>query len=106
MPARDVLYVVFKGDETAPNPTTTAILRAGELTDRTMYYRHDLARLDRPSIPRNPHGFNIATIAPAYRQLAATFFATDGALVIQPEPARYFEFPIGGPLPEGLNFPR
>ena len=104
MPARNVLYVVLKGDETAPNPTTTAILRAGELADRTMYYRHDLARLDYPSIPRNPHGSNIATIAPGYRQLPATFFATDGAVIIRPEPTRYFEFPIFGPLPEGLNF--
>jgi hypothetical protein len=106
MPARNVLYVTFKGDETAPNPTTTAILRAGGLTDRTMYYRHDLARLDFPSIARNPHNLNITTIVPAYRQLAVTFFTTDGAMVNPPEPARYFEFPIVGPLPEGLNFLR
>jgi hypothetical protein len=105
-PAKSVLCVVFKGDETAPNPTTTAILRAGALADRTMYYRHDLARLDFPSLPRNPHGFNIATIAPEYLQLDATFFITDGAVVIHPAPARYFEFPIAGALPEGLNFIR
>jgi hypothetical protein len=103
-PAKTVLYVIFKGDQTAPNPTTTAILRAGELADRTMYYRHDLARLDRSSIPANPHGFNIATIAPEYLQLDAIFFATNGAMVIQPAPARYFEFPIVGPVPEDLNF--
>jgi hypothetical protein len=104
--AKHVLYVIFKGDQTAPNPTTTAILRAGELADRTMYYRHDLAFLDfpPPTVPRNPHGFNIASIAPEYLLLDATFFATDGAVVIQPAPARYFEFPLVGPLPEDLNF--
>ena len=99
-PPKTVLYVIFKGDQTAPNPTTTAMLRAGELTDRTMFYRHDLARLDNPSIPQNPHGFNIATIVPGYLQLDATFFATNGAIVIP----RYLEFPIVGPLPEDLNF--
>jgi hypothetical protein len=99
-PPKTVLYVVFKGDQTAPNPTTTAILRAGVLKDRTMYYRHDLARLDNPSIPQNPHGFNIATIAPDFLQLEATFFATNGATIVIP---RYFEFPID-PLPEDLNF--
>ena len=100
---KTLLHVVFKGDQTAPNPTTTAILRAGALKDRTMFYLHDVARLENPSIPANPHGFNIATIAPEYRQLDAIFFATNGAMVIHPEPARYFEFPIGS-LPEDLNF--
>ena len=108
MSAKSVLYVIFKGDQTAPNPTTTAILRAGALADRTMYYRHDLAYLDvpPPTVPRNPHGFNIASIAPEYLLLDATFFATDGAVVIQPAPVRYFEFPLAGPLPEDLNFIR
>jgi hypothetical protein len=46
------------------------------------------------------------SIAPEYLQLDATFFATDGAVVIHPAPARYFEFPIPYPLPEGLNFIR
>src|SRR6185312_13506405 len=34
----------------------------------------------------------------------ATFFASDGRVVIQPGPARFFETPIHGPLPENLNF--
>src|SRR5439155_9316068 len=34
----------------------------------------------------------------------ATFFATDGATVIHPDPARFFETPIQGPLPEDLSF--
>src|SRR6185369_7722086 len=32
------------------------------------------------------------------------FFATNGAAVIHPEPARFFETPIAGALPECLNF--
>lgn len=109
MPARSVLYVILKGDQTAPNPTATAIVRAGALADWTIYYRHDLAFFDfddPSSVPANPHGFNIASIAPEYLQLDATFFATDGTVVIHPAPARYFEFPIVGALPEGLNFIR
>lgn len=106
MPVKNVVYVILKGDQTAPNPTATAIVRAGEMADRTMYYRHDLAVLDFPTLPRNPHGFNVATIAPEYLQLDATFFVTDGLVVIHPAPARYFEFPLVGPLPEDLNFIR
>ena len=39
----------------------------------------------------------------ALRQVAI-FFTSDGALVIQPEPARFFEVPISVPPPEGLNY--
>lgn len=40
----------------------------------------------------------------AQRQIAM-FFATDGALVIDPDAAGpFFETPIGGPLPEDLGF--
>ncbi|HEU4925795.1 MAG TPA: hypothetical protein VFT24_02025, partial [Vicinamibacterales bacterium] len=65
-----------------------------------------LALLDVPGLQRNPHGFNIASIVPEYLGLDATFLATDGAVVIRPAPARYFEFPIVSPLPEDLNFNR
>ena len=37
MPARLVLFEIAKGDQSAPNPTTTAILRAGQLADRCVY---------------------------------------------------------------------
>jgi hypothetical protein len=36
----------------------------------------------------------------------AMFFASDGALVIHPEPARFFEVPISSPLPEDLAYIR
>jgi hypothetical protein len=112
VPAKSVIIQIAKGDETAPNPTTTAIVRAGELTDRTVYYRHDLARKAIPSLPRNPHGFMVNV--PAFGAISlgaqaqiATFFASDGTEIIQPRvvPVAYFEVPIKGPLPEGLNYP-
>src|SRR4029450_1969379 len=34
------------------------------------------------------------------------FLASDGAIVIHPEPAQFFEVPISSPLPEELNFIR
>ncbi len=40
---------VRKGDQQAVNPGTTALIRAGNLADRTLYYRHDLAFAQDPS---------------------------------------------------------
>jgi len=34
----------------------------------------------------------------------AVFLASHGSITIHPEPARFFEVPIAGSLPEGLNF--
>jgi hypothetical protein len=111
VPAKSVIYQFAKGDESAPNPNTTAILRAGELADRTLYYRHDLARAEIPSLPRNPHEFMTSISIPAFRDIAlgaqhqiAVFFASGGAEIIHPEPRRFFEVPIQLPLPEDLNF--
>jgi hypothetical protein len=110
--AKSVLFQIAKGDYAAPNPITTAILRAGQLADRTVYYRHDLAWLARAEFPgllKNPHTFNTSianfgTIALTAQAYAAAFFASDGT--VDPEPSRFFEFPILGPLPEDLNFIR
>src|SRR5215212_3135172 len=111
VPARPVLFTFALGDQSMPNPCTTAILRAGELADRAILYRHDLAYAETPGLPKDPHMFTVATGNPALRGTAleaqrqvAVFFASGGALVIQPEPARFFEVPISSPLPEGLNY--
>jgi hypothetical protein len=32
------------------------------------------------------------------------FFASDGTEIIHPEPARFFETPVRGPLPEDFNW--
>jgi hypothetical protein len=107
-PVKSVIFQVAKGDRTVPNPTSTAIIRAGELQDRVTYYRNDLAGA---ASVANPHTFltNItgATAANAFAAQAqiATFFATDGSLTIDPDGGgAVFEVPIVPPLPEGLNF--
>jgi hypothetical protein len=110
-PPKPVIIQIAKGDETAPNPTGTALVRAGNLKEWTLYYRHDLARLDIPTLlPRNPHTFNslaaFGAIALGAQEQVAIFLASDGTVAIRPTPTRYFEFPIAGPLPEDLNFNR
>jgi len=106
-----VVYQIAKGDQTVPNPVATAILRAGDLADRATFYRHDLARAENPTFPKNPHGFMVRSDIPAFRaitlpvqQQIGVFFATDGTEIIHPEPARFFEVPIVLPLPEDLSF--
>jgi hypothetical protein len=120
---KSVIFQVAKGDQTVPNPTATAIIRAGELQDRVTYFRNDIAFAANPAMAKNPHTFltNIAgspggpvASAIAFKAQAqiATFFATDGALTIDPDDAPpalpgfpgVFETPIVPPLPEELNF--
>jgi hypothetical protein len=109
--AKSVIYQFAKGDQIVPNPANTAILRAGDLADRATFYRHDLAFAENPQLPTNPHGFPTRLDIPGLRAITrgaqeqiATFFATDGATVIHPEPSRFFEVPISLPLPENLNY--
>ena len=114
MIAKSVIYQFAKGDQAASNPSTTAILRAGDLTDRTLYYRYDLARADGvPAIAQYPHTFAVSVTSPnptvraialGAQDQAGSFFASNGTTVIHPEPMRFFEWPIIGPLPEELNY--
>ena len=109
-----VIIQFAKGDMTVPNPTASAIIRAGELTDRTSFFRNDLVRAAIPTAPANPHTFltNIATSAVVQALQAqaqiAIFLETDGAVVVDPDgggaTGTFFEVPIAGPLPEVLNF--
>ena len=49
--------------------------------------------------------FRSAPYAIAAQSQIAAFFASNGALTIDPDgPAPFFEVPIALPLPEGLNF--
>ena len=110
--AKPVLIQIAKGDATVPNPTSTALLRAGDLADRAVYFRNDLAYAAFPTLDKNPHTFlsNIATAAAApfavgAQTQMAVFFATGGASVIDPDGAGpMFEVPIVPPLPETLSF--
>jgi Bacterial virulence factor lipase N-terminal len=111
VPARPILFTFAMGDQSMPNPSTTAILRAGDLADRAILYRHDLAFAETPALPKDPHLFTVGIGNAALRNIAleaqrqvAMFFASNGALIIQPEPARFFEVPVSSPLPEALNY--
>jgi len=111
--AKPVIIQFAKGDMTVPNPTATAILRAGDLADRAVYFRNDLAYAANPAVGKNPHTFltNIGSPAGApyavgAQQQIAAFFASNGTVLIDPDGAAgpFFEVPIAGPLPETLNF--
>jgi hypothetical protein len=110
--AKPVLIQFAKGDFTVPNPTTSAILRAGGLADRAVLFRNDLAVAANPAVPKNPHTFltNIgaaatAPFAVAAQMQIAVFFATNGATVIDPDGAGpFFEFPMVGAPPETLSY--
>jgi hypothetical protein len=113
VPAKSVIVQLARGDQSVPNPTTTAFVRAGDLADVTTYYRHDLAFAANPARLKNPHTFlglistpNMRDIAFGGQQQVATFFASDGAEIIQPPgvPVEFFEVPIQGPLPEDLGY--
>jgi hypothetical protein len=127
MPAKSVIIQFAKGDKFVPNPTTTAMLRAGDLADRTTFYRHDLAFHDpvrNPTgaeVPKDPHVFlyfpisfvespflfpAVADVGLGAQQQIAEFFASDGVTVIDPDgpDGPLFEVPIAGLLPEDLNF--
>lgn len=109
---KSVLLQIAKGDQTGPNPRNTAIVRAGGLADFTTFFRNDVAYLEDPAVPKDPHGFlNRFTspgitgqIARGAQMQAAAFLASDGAAIIWPEPSRFFEVPIVPPLPESLGF--
>src|SRR6185295_12808304 len=111
--AKSIIFLFAKGDQTVPNPTASAILRAGDFADRATFYRNDLAFAADPLTPKNPHTFltNIASpglapgVALAAQTQVATFFASDGKTIIDPDGAGpLFETPLAGPVPEVTSF--
>jgi Bacterial Ig-like domain len=105
-----ILIQFARGDKTVPNPTTSAILRAGHLASRATLYRHDLAFAASPqwATGTNPHAFltfsNGPNPAAAAQQQMATFLASDGALTIDPDGAGpFFETPTSM-VPEDLAY--
>ena len=72
-----------------------------------MFYRHDL-NFGNDGVPANPHLFlpqigsppNFSRIALGAQQHIAAFFESDGAKVISPVPAEFWEVPVKMPLPE------
>lgn len=120
VPAKSVILQYARGDQTVPNPTTSAIIRAGGLNDRTTLFRNDLAYASDTAVPKlvpkNPHtfltripGLTTSTIAAgvavAAQDQIAQFFASGGTLVIDPDGAGpLFETPIAGAPPEDLAY--
>jgi hypothetical protein len=109
--AKPSLILIAKGDQTVPNPAASAVIRAGNLDAQTTFYRHDLASAADPLLLKNPHQCltlirdpRFVAISRAAQEHVAKFLASEGLIVTQPEPVKYFEVPITGPLPEALNF--
>jgi len=104
-----VIIQFARGDQTVPNPTATRIIRAGNLASRTTLFRNDLAHATF-NTSKNPHTF-LTNLGPPGTLFAleaqaqiATFFATDGAVTIDPDGAApYFETPTSM-LPEDLAY--
>jgi hypothetical protein len=115
VPPKSVLLPFAKGDMTYPNPGTTAMIRAGALTDRSIYFRNDLEFAADPNFPKNPFDFpfaidpnpdpNVITIGAELGESVGKFFETDGMTINDPDgTGPLFEVPIAGPLPEDLNY--
>ena len=51
---RPAILQFARGDQTVPNPTTSAIIRAGGLASQTTLYRNDLAFQANPARPAEP----------------------------------------------------
>lgn len=110
VPPKTVLFEMAKEDQTANNPSDTAIVRAGDLADSTLFFRYDIYRgdhLDQPAT--NPHTFatdlvNFETTTLGVQDAVGQFFESDGSTIVVPEPRLYFELPIVLPLPESLNY--
>ena len=110
--AKAIIVQFAKGDMTVPNPTASALIRAGGLADRATYFRNDLAFATISGYTvKNPHTFlsNIsgvpAPLAIAAQLQIAAFLGSGGTLTIDPDGGGpFFETPIAGPLPAGLNF--
>ncbi|AOW15684.1 hypothetical protein LPB72_00825 [Hydrogenophaga crassostreae] len=116
--AKPVIVQFAKGDQTVPNPTSSAIVRAGSLEDRTTLFRNDLAYAfdmgEPKTVPKNPHTFltnigtpSMAAFAVGGQIQIAEFFKSNGMVVIDPDEAGpFYEVPIALPLPETLSFTR
>ncbi len=112
--AKSVIVQFARGDKTVPNPTATALIRSGDLTDRATFYRNDIAFPLGLGL-NNPHTFLTSLPKPIAIEpqiQIGVFFASDGALTIDPDSVGLlppsvpplFETPIAGPLPEDLGF--
>lgn len=129
VPPKPVIIQFAYGDRIAPNPSNAALVRAGDLADRTTLFRSDLAfpggnPIPIPAVPIfYPHIFLQIFADPALNLRAlqaqeqiASFFALDGpghaldpfdgSQILDPDgDGPIFETPIVLPLPLRMNYP-
>jgi hypothetical protein len=112
MSPKSILINFGKGDESAPNPRTTQLLRAGGYADVASFYRNDLAYAEDNTVYKNPHTYVQKWMLPGLSgpigrggmEQFAIFLASHGKTIVHPEPARFFEVPISPPLPEDYSY--
>ena len=113
--AKPVLWLFAKGDQSVPNPASSALVRAAGMRETTWLYRHDLARQALPSLDENPHTymvnvFSLQTlpVALAAQQQAAGFLATGEIGNPNSQVLRFLfgksVFEVPEVLPEELNY--
>jgi hypothetical protein len=111
---KTVAVYVFKGDQVAVNPSASEAMINSDLLSNTLYYRHDLAFAQDPTIPKNPHMLIFAPNSPnalvravsrGMQAQMADFHASGGAVVNTPTPKEFWEVPIVSPL-DHLSFIR
>jgi len=112
VPGKRVLFQFATGDQTVPNPTESALVRAAGMRESTWVFRNDLAQAAFPSLPADPHAYltNVLSGGPALSIALATqtqiagFFASNGTMIPDPNTngLNYFEVPAM--LPETLGF--
>jgi dienelactone hydrolase len=114
VPGKRVLFTFAQGDPVVNNTTTGNVLRAGDLADRTIYFRglDAYAALQPPlsPAPTDLHEFLFTftkagiDYADAGQQAAANFLSSDGQVTIDPNDLlgsgeQFFQTPFTGALP-------
>ena len=111
---KTVAVYLFKGDQVAVNPSANEAVINSNLLPNTLYYRHDLAFAQDPTIPKNPHLFILTpnssnalvrAVSRGMQAQMADFHASGGTVVNIPTPTGLWEVPIVSSL-DSLNFIR
>jgi hypothetical protein len=103
VPEKRVLFTFAQGDPVVRNTSTGDLLRAGDLADRTLYFRGLDAYAPNQPGSNDLHEF-LFTFTPAgiryaaaAQESVATFLASDGQVTLDPDGAgALFETPISG----------
>ena len=114
VPAKSIILQYARGDQTVPNPTTSAIIRAGALqTGRRSSGTISPSR-PIPALPEEPAHVPDADARPApperrpsrsqAQDQIAQFFASGGTVVDPDGAGPLFETPMVGPPPEDLAY--